>query len=216
MAILSLIFSLFNQTIFKINIQYIFYFLDILIIVSFAIWGLLIFQYKTRGKPLYLWGLALDFLFLIMFLFETIVGVSTFFLRVFHLTLIIIIIGFVSYLYKLIKNNSFQKRKFKLFLIFIVGFSISTSYYFDSTAGDTFFLKEQEVNSIQWYSNYTSEEKDKVFGKLNICPNKDCTASLKENILTKLQKKAIVNCPYCNAELNEGNIKEVSFNYVKV
>ncbi|TKJ20189.1 MAG: hypothetical protein CEE43_13425 [Promethearchaeota archaeon Loki_b32] len=115
MAIPSLIFSLFNQTIFKINIPYIFYFLDILIIVSFAIWGLLIFQYKTRGKPLYLWGLALDFLFLIMFLFETIVGVSTFFLRVFHLTLIIIIIGFVSYLYKLIKNNSFQKRKFKPF-----------------------------------------------------------------------------------------------------
>ena len=72
------------------------------------------------------------------------------------------------------------------------------------------------MNSIQWYSNYTSEEKDKVFGKLNICPNKDCTASLKENILTKLQKKVIVNCPYCNAELNEGNIKEVSFNYVKV
>ena len=68
------------------------------------------------------------------------------------------IIGFVSYLYKIIKLNSFQKRKFKLFLVFYVIFSIYTSYLFDSTSKDMFFLREQEVKSIQWYSKFTTKE----------------------------------------------------------
>ena len=157
--ILSFIFNIFNLTIFNINISYIFYFLGILIISSFAIWGLVIFQYKPRGKPLFIWGLALDFILLVIFLFDSIIGMTTFFLRVFYLSLIMILIGFVSYLYKLIKSNSFQKRKYKLFLIFIVVFSLFTSYFYDSTTIDIFNLREREVNAIQWYSNYTSDEK---------------------------------------------------------
>ncbi|MFX1469891.1 MAG: hypothetical protein ACFFB8_14645, partial [Promethearchaeota archaeon] len=156
--ILTLIFSYFNLTIFKIHISYIFFFIDSLILASFAIWGLLIFQYKPRGKPLFFWGIALDFLLLVMFLIDAMIGMTTFFLRVFYLTLIIMIIGFVSYLYKIIKLNSFQKTKFKLFIILFVIFSIYTSYLFDSTSKNIFFLREQEVKSIQWYSNYTSKE----------------------------------------------------------
>ncbi|MFX0035974.1 MAG: hypothetical protein ACFE9I_10085 [Candidatus Hermodarchaeota archaeon] len=156
--ILTIIFSYFNLTIFKIHISYIFFFIDSLILASFAIWGLVIFQYKPRGKPLFFWGIALDFLLLVMFLIDAMIGMTTFFLRVFYLTLIIMIIGFVSYLYKIIKLNSFQNRKFKLFLIFFVIFSIYTSYLFDSTSKNIFFLREQEVKSIQWYSNYTSKE----------------------------------------------------------
>ncbi|MFX1503940.1 MAG: hypothetical protein ACFFDH_23460, partial [Promethearchaeota archaeon] len=145
-------------------LTYIFYFTDTLMIALFAIWGMLIFQYKPRGKSLFLWGLAVDLLFLVVFLFDAFVGITTFFLRVFHITLIIIVIGFVSYLYKIIQTNSFQKRKFKIFLIFIVFFSIFSSYLFDSTSREIFFLKEREVNSIEWYSNYTSN-KTVIFSK---------------------------------------------------
>ncbi len=156
--ILSIVFTLVNLTVFSISITYVFYFIEMLIISSFAIWGLLIFQYKPRGKPLFLWGLALDLMFLLMFLYDAVIGFTTFFLRVYFITTIIISIGFVSYLYKLIKLNSFQKRKFKIFLIFVVIFSIYTQNLFDSTSIDIFCLKEREVNSIQWYSNYTSNE----------------------------------------------------------
>ena len=157
--ILSIVFTLFNLTIFNLSITYVIYFTDMLIISSFAIWGLLIFQYKPRGKPLFLWGLALDLMLLLTFLYDAMVGMTTFFLRVFYLTTIIITIGFVSYLHKLLKTNSFQKRKFKIFLISVIIFSSYISYLYDSTNIDIFNLREREVNSIQWYSNYTSTKK---------------------------------------------------------
>ncbi len=156
--ILSIVFTLFNLTVMNISITYVFYFIEMLIISCFAIWGFLIFQYKPRGKPLFLWGLALDLMFLLMFLYDAIIGFTTFFLRVYFITTIVISVGFVSYLYKLIKLNSFQKRKFKIFLILVVIFSVYTQNLFDSTSIDIFCLKEREVNSIQWYSNYTSNE----------------------------------------------------------
>ncbi len=161
---LGIVFTLFTLTLFNISIIYIFYFMDMLILSSFAIWGMLIFQYKPRGKPLFFWGLALDLLFLLMFLYDAMIGFTTFFLRVFYITTIIITIGFVSYLYKLIKNDSFQHRKFKFFLIFIVIFSVLNQNLYDSTNIDFFCLRKREVNSIQWYSNYTSN-KDVIISK---------------------------------------------------
>ncbi len=155
----SSIFIFFTLTMFNINIVYIFYFIDILFIALFAIWGMAIFQYKPRAKPIYLWGIAIDLLFLVIYLFDATIGITTFFLRVLHITLIMIVIGFLAYLYNLIQNNSFQKKKFKFFLVFILFFSMFSSYLFDSASRESFFLKEREVNSIQWYCNYTSNEK---------------------------------------------------------
>jgi hypothetical protein len=157
--ILSSIFTFYTLNVFNINVTYIFYFIDTLMIALFAIWGMLIFQYKSKGKPIFFWGIAIDLLLLVIFLFDAFIGITTFFLRVLHITLIVIVIGFLSYLYKIIKNNSFHQRKFKIFLIFIVFFSIFSSYIFDSTSGEIFFLKEREVKSIQWYSNFTNDEK---------------------------------------------------------
>jgi len=156
--ILSIVFTLFNLTVFNISITYVIYFIEMLIFSSFAIWGFLIFRYKTRGKPLFLWGLAVNSMFLLMFLYDAMIGMTTFFLRVYYITTIIISIGFVSYLYKLLKTNSFKKRKFKIFLISVIIFSVYTQNLFDSTNIDTFNLREREVNSIRLYSNFTSNK----------------------------------------------------------
>ncbi|MEE9378718.1 MAG: hypothetical protein V3V33_11870 [Candidatus Lokiarchaeia archaeon] len=157
--IISFIFTLFTLFLFNIDITYIFYFSDMILISSFSVWGFLIFQYKPRGKPLFIWGLALDFFILAIFLFDAMIGITTFFLRVINVSLVMILIGFLSYLYKIIKTNSFHKRKFKFFLIFIVVFSICTSYSYDLATINHFDLKEREVRSIQWYSNYSSNGK---------------------------------------------------------
>ncbi len=162
--ILSFIFILFNLTVFNISITYVIYFIEMLIFSSFATWGFLIFQYKPRGKPLFLWSLAVNSMFLLIILYETMAGITTFFLRVFNITTIIISIGFVSYLYKLLKTNSFKKRKFKIFLISVIIFSIYTQNLFDSTNINNFNLKEREVNSIRLYSNYTSN-KQRIIAK---------------------------------------------------
>ena len=60
-----------------------------------------------------------------------------------------------------------------------------------------------------------TEEKDLVFGKLNICPNRECTATLKENIIAKLQKKSKVQCPYCKIELQKESINSITFSFKK-
>jgi len=59
------------------------------------------------------------------------------------------------------------------------------------------------------------KEKDKVIGTLNICPNKDCSASLKEKIISKLKDKVELNCPYCNINLKESDIKLIEFQFKK-
>ena len=156
--ILSVVFTLVNITVFNISITYVIYFIEMIFISSFAIWGFLVFRFKPRGKSLFFWGLALDLMFLLMFLYDAMAGMTTFFLRVYFITTIIISIGFVSYLYKLLKTNSFQKRKFKVFLFSVIIFSVYTQNLFDSTNIDIFNLRERDVNSIQWYSNYTSNK----------------------------------------------------------
>ncbi|MFX1569941.1 MAG: hypothetical protein ACFFCV_16425, partial [Promethearchaeota archaeon] len=63
-----------------------------------------------------------------------------------------------SYLYKLIKLNSFQKKKFKIFLILIVVSSVFSQNLFDSTNINVFCLHKREVTSIKLYSNYCSNK----------------------------------------------------------
>ncbi len=60
-----------------------------------------------------------------------------------------------------------------------------------------------------------TKEKDKVIGTLNICPNKDCSASLKDKVISKLKNKVELNCPYCNINLKESDIKLIEFQFKK-
>ncbi|MFX0043167.1 MAG: isoleucine--tRNA ligase [Candidatus Hodarchaeota archaeon] len=59
-------------------------------------------------------------------------------------------------------------------------------------------------------------ENSKVFAKLNICPNKECSASLKDNIISKLKKKGTVNCPYCNSPIKEDTVNSITFNFTRI
>jgi hypothetical protein len=59
-------------------------------------------------------------------------------------------------------------------------------------------------------------ENSKVFARLNICPNKECSASLKDNVISKLKKKVPVNCPYCNSPIKEDTVNSITFNFTRV
>ena len=61
-----------------------------------------------------------------------------------------------------------------------------------------------------------SEDKEGVSGQLTICPNKQCSASLKDNIVLKLKEKQNINCPYCNTILTIGGIKNIIFKFLRV
>jgi isoleucyl-tRNA synthetase len=60
------------------------------------------------------------------------------------------------------------------------------------------------------------EEEGKVYGKLPICPNQECSATLKDNIFAKLKKDKEVKCPHCNANISNENIKKITFNYARI
>jgi isoleucyl-tRNA synthetase len=64
--------------------------------------------------------------------------------------------------------------------------------------------------------NELKEEESKVYGKLPICPNQECSATLKDNIFAKFKKDKEVKCPHCNATLSVDNIKKITFSFSKV
>jgi len=157
-VILIIVFTIVNSILFKFNLITIFTGFEILVILAFAIWGLFIFQYKPRGKPLLLWGLALGIILLAGVSFDLIIGSLTFFSRIFYLSSILVVIGFVSYFYKLIKTNSIQSPKIKTFIIFITIFSLLATYLEFYSSVEFYSIKNQEVSTVQWYSTYTSNQ----------------------------------------------------------
>jgi len=57
------------------------------------------------------------------------------------------------------------------------------------------------------------EEKEAVHGKLFVCPNKKCCATLKEKIALKLETQDDVKCPHCETLLKDGDLKVISFQF---
>ncbi|MFX1408979.1 MAG: isoleucine--tRNA ligase [Promethearchaeota archaeon] len=119
----------------------------------------------------------------------------------------------------LIRNIQFSRKKnnFKVGeeIELIIG---TKSEYLKEYLGKSKQIISDKVSAkgIKILLDNLKQEKDKVFGKLNICPNKDCSASLKENLLSKFKKTTELKCPYCDSTLREDNIKSITFNFKKI
>ncbi|MFX1391342.1 MAG: hypothetical protein ACFE9Z_14850 [Promethearchaeota archaeon] len=157
-VIFTCAFTILNLFFFNFDIITIFTGIEILIICSLSIWGLCVFQFKPRGKPLLLWGLALVIILIVGFVFDFLTSSLTFFSRIFYLSSIIIAVGFTSYIHKLIRINSIHKNKIKIFLISLAVFSALATYFELYSSIEFYSLKKREVNIIQWYSNHKSNQ----------------------------------------------------------
>ena len=69
------------------------------------------------------------------------------------------------------------------------------------------------IKDLEILSKDLSEEKNLISGTLNICPNKDCSAALKDNIISKLKKSSEIECPHCNSKITREKIKKIKFNF---
>ena len=77
-------------------------------------------------------------------------------------------------------------------------------------------IKEKiNVENLGIISEDVVEEEGKIYGKLNICSNRECSAALKDNIISKLKKKAELKCPHCKSDLSEDKINWVTFSFEK-
>jgi len=135
----------------NLNLVTVFVGFEVIIFVIFAIWGLIVFQNKPKGKPLYLWLLAFVFLVLFGFLSDLFRGDFSFFSRIFYLSSPILAIGFISYIYKLIKMGKMKIRYVKMFLIILICYSSTASYLELLSSIDFFSVNNNELSAVGWY-----------------------------------------------------------------
>ncbi|MFX1288274.1 MAG: hypothetical protein ACFFFY_06920 [Promethearchaeota archaeon] len=135
----------------NLNLVTIFVGFEVIILVIFAIWGLVVFQNKPKGKPLYLWLLVFIFLVLFGFLSDVFKGDLSFFSRLFYLSSPILAIGFISYIYKLIKMGKIRLRYVKIFLIVLICYSSTASYLEFFSSIDFFSVNKNELSAVNWY-----------------------------------------------------------------
>ena len=76
-------------------------------------------------------------------------------------------------------------------------------------------VEKVTAKSFKAEVNDLKAEDGKIFGKLSICPNKECSASLRDNLVSKLKKNKQGKCPHCDTLLTEDNVKTIVFNFIK-
>ncbi|MFX1387911.1 MAG: isoleucine--tRNA ligase [Promethearchaeota archaeon] len=69
------------------------------------------------------------------------------------------------------------------------------------------------VETLEIISGDLTKETDKIFGHLNVCPNRNCSAALKDNIVSKLKKEPETECPHCKFKINQKTIKTIKYNF---
>ncbi|MFX0082919.1 MAG: hypothetical protein ACFE94_14300 [Candidatus Hodarchaeota archaeon] len=154
----------------EIEITNIFYISEIILLSAFAIWGLIVYQKKPRGKPLFIWGIGLFILLGIGFVFNILILSNMIWQRILYLIPPIIVIGFISYIYKIIKLKKIETIRMKFIIFFIIVFSLLTTYFYESVSFEVFTLRRRDISPIQWYSNNTSDKNVLIteFGWTNV------------------------------------------------
>lgn len=152
-------FVIFNLNILDLNLSNIFAAIECFIVIFFGIWGLTLFQKKPRGKPLVLWFFGMVIVYLLALFLDIFVLHDFWSGRILLLFSPILIFGFISYLYKLIKLKSIIKLKIKIFILSVIVFMFFTQFSDQLLDIDNnqYSLHRREVYSLRWYSNYTSE-----------------------------------------------------------
>ena len=161
----TIIFVIVNLLFLKIGIFSIFSVFEILLFVFFGLWGLILFQNKPKGKIFGIWALILILILLASLIFSLLINSFIHFSRIFYISSVILVVGFISYIYKLIKTNSIRTLRVKFLIFFIIIFSIFATFNENRNAIEIFTLKNREISSVQWYSNYTSE-KNVIIGEV--------------------------------------------------
>jgi hypothetical protein len=143
---------------FKLDVTNILNGIQIIIITVFAMWGLIIFQNKPRGKPLWLWGYGFTLILIAGFIFDTLTMNFIFFSRIYYLASPVIVIGFVAYLYRLIREHSIHKMRYKTLLMFIIVFSLFATLVDNEMNYKNFSVQNRDASLFNWYSAYTTNK----------------------------------------------------------
>jgi len=119
----------------------------------------------------------------------------------------------------LVRNLQFSRKKNNFKVGEKIALSIGTNieYLNDYIKKNRDTISDKvTVQDLEIIDGKLPQDEERVFGKLNLCPNSNCSASLKENIITKLEKDNDINCPYCGTKLKMDNIRPITFSFLKI
>ncbi|MBD3215275.1 MAG: class I tRNA ligase family protein, partial [Candidatus Lokiarchaeota archaeon] len=74
-----------------------------------------------------------------------------------------------------------------------------------------FISDKVSAGKLDIVDGFVEEVDGKAYEELSICPNENCSATLKQNINHKLYKKGRAKCPYCQTEFTEDKVKKITF-----
>jgi hypothetical protein len=141
-----------------ITIADMFYVTEIILLSIFAVWGLIVYQKKPRGKLLFIWGIGMFLLLGVGFIFNILILSNMIWQRILYLIPPIIVIGFISYIYKIIRLKRIGTFRMKFIILLVITFSLLTTYFYESVSFEVFTLKRRDTSPIRWYSNNTSDK----------------------------------------------------------
>jgi valyl-tRNA synthetase len=79
-----------------------------------------------------------------------------------------------------------------------------------------FLADKVSAEKLDIFEGDLTDVKNQVLGKLNVCQNRKCLASLKDNILKRLKKESGLSCPHCNSNLKQDDLNSISFSFKKI
>ncbi len=159
---LALLFYILNILFFKMDISNILLVFSDFSFILFGLWGFIIFQKKPKGKPIFIWLSFFGFLFGALFLIDYFTNSLSLWNRVYGLSHVIIIIGFIAYIYKLIKFGNIKELSKKLFILIIILYSLIGTFFHDLLNMQFFAIQPNEANLIENYSEYNNN-RDVIF-----------------------------------------------------
>ncbi|MFX0022008.1 MAG: isoleucine--tRNA ligase [Candidatus Hermodarchaeota archaeon] len=118
----------------------------------------------------------------------------------------------------LIRNIQFIRKKhgYKVDEQIILKIGTKSKYLKDFLDNNQNIIAEKiNVKELEILNKDLSDDKSVISGSLKICPNKDCSAALKDNIIAKLNKIPEFNCPHCKSRITSDKITEIKFNFKK-
>ncbi|KKM24981.1 hypothetical protein LCGC14_1599650, partial [marine sediment metagenome] len=119
----------------------------------------------------------------------------------------------------LIRTIQFSRKKDKFKVGEIIKLSITTNKeYLKKYIEQNKMVISDKVTASNFKLNHDqfSKEVEGTFKRLNLCPNKNCSASLKDNIILKLKNKAEIKCPYCSSVLKMDKINNIDFSFSRI
>jgi len=157
-VIISIVVFIGNILIFKVSATILLAVIELLFLVIFGIWGLVLFQKKPKGKIFFIWFFNFAIISIAVLIFELLFPSQFYFMRIFYLSSVIFVIGCVAYVYKLIEIGKIRRHKFKLFFVIFLTFSLISSYTHELFIVDEVSLKEQEISSFKWFADYNDKK----------------------------------------------------------